>query len=875
VTTGTASVQTATERPASPPCADGWSLAGTLMLRINPTPGRRLSAPELRTALAALQTAEQRRAALREPACDALFALAGQADGRLRHQLLQLKRSVYNDRDAGPGPWPDVLPPIVTEWIESSERSLLARTAIRAGHAAFLAQERTALAEAMGSDPFQLSLALNSPQVLEAVLRYRRSPGQPSARDRKSERGLIQHYARAVLRVSPLSRLTAPGFAQWAPDGPRLDQASFDRRQARSVLSLDQPLLSAVVNGILTAPDAAGADGQGVPGRLARNPMLRIEGDRIRFYHHTPQARRMLGAVLNEGLAVLLRLTELGPMPAETLAAHAAARLGLSQQAAGSLVAAAAKAQILVPAPVLDEQDPDLLATAEAEFAAAHPEPRELLGRLRDGLDLAARGSLTERIAAFNRIAAAGKRLNALSSAPVQLRVNEDYLLEPRRVSSDGYQAALADLSAVARLYHAFDRHHDIRALLTRVFVDRFGPGGQVSLLDHAPELVAAVRLRQSRLDETTAADYGPADGSLAALLHLRSEAVTALAARLTGARGEPEVNCEPGWLAGLAATLPERFARGGASYAMLVQPVAGRLVINGCYPGHGQLTTRFLGRCGQFDGERELLRGRLEALYGSDGHALAEDRGLHGSNLNFRRPVITRTMTAQDWADARLVHDPAADTLVLLDGDGAPVRVLSLGMKWIDAQPAPLLLAVWLHGPSLVAFDPVERAHRTRADRGAQADATAAYPRLVAGHCVLQRRRWYPGADLPAPAQPADEAADLIAVTAWRARHDVPEQIVIKTPLWTPRLVREDDEQQDAAAKDRIQQMVAERQREKPQYVDLASALMVRVLPKLVERRKLGYFEEALPAVRTGVRAAEWVVELDRRPARPHGDAA
>jgi hypothetical protein len=139
----------------------------------------------------------------------------------------------------------------------------------------------------------------------------------------------------------------------------------------------------------------------------------------------------------------------------------------------------------------------------------------------------------------------------------------------------------------------------------------------------------------------------------------------------------------------------------------------------------------------------------------------------------------------------------------------------------------------------------------------------------------VLQRRRWYPGADLPAPAQPADEAADLIAVTAWRARHDVPEQIVIKTPLWTPRLVREDDERKDAAARDRIQQLVAERQREKPQYVDLASALMVRVLPKLVERRKFGYFEEALPAVRTGVRAAEWVVELDHRPTRPDGSAA
>lgn len=873
--TGTAPSPIPTDCSAHPPRGGGWSLADTLMLRINPTPGRRLAGPELRTALGALHAAERRRAALAEPACDALFALAGEAEGRLRHQLLHLKRSVHNGRDPGPGPWPQELPPIVTAWIEASERSLLARTAIRTGHAAFLAQERAALAEAMAGDAFQLSLALNSPQVLDAVLRYRRSPGQPSARDRKSERGLIQHYARAILRVSPLSRFTAAGFARWSPDGPRLDQTAFDRRQARSVLTLDQPLFSALANGILTAPDAVGADGQAFPAVLARNPMLRIESDRIRFYHHSAQARRMLGAVLNDGLAVLLRLTELGPMPAGTLAEQAAVRLGLAPRAAVALVAAAAKAQILVPAPVLDEQHPDLLGAAGDAFAANHSEARELAGRVRDALDLAARGSATERIAALTRIEAAGKQLNTLSSAPAHLRVNEDYLLEPRPVARDGYEAALADLSAAARFYHAFDRHHDARALLTRVFVDRFGPGGQAGLLDHAQELVAAVRMRQSRLDEATAAEFGPADGSLAALLRLRADASAALASRLTAAQGEPELACEPDWLAGLAAGLPERFARAGASYVMLVQPVAGRLVVNGCYPGHGQLTTRFLGRRGPGDGDPALLRRRLHALYGADGHALVEDRGLHGSNLNHRMPVLERAMTTRDWADARLVHDPAEDRLLLLDADGAPIRVLSLGMKWIDAQPAPLLLAVWLHGPSLVAFDPVERAHRARADWDPQAAATAAYPRLVAGNCVLQRRRWYPGADLPAPAQPADEVADLIAVTAWRARHDVPEQIVIKTPLWAPQLVREDDEQQDAAARARIQQMVAERQREKPQYVDLASALMVRVLPKLVERRRLGFFEEALPAVRTGVHAAEWAIELDHLPVRPRGSAA
>ncbi|MFD0574080.1 hypothetical protein ACFQ0T_38790 [Kitasatospora gansuensis] len=53
-------------------------------------------------------------------------------------------------------------------------------------------------------------------------------------------------------------------------------------------------------------------------------------------------------------------------------------------------------------------------------------------------------------------------------------------------------------------------------------------------------------------------------------------------------------------------------------------------------------------------------------------------------------------------------------------------------------------------------------------------------------------------------------------------------------------------------------------RSREKPQYLDLGSALMVRVLPKFLERRGPGFFEEALPGVRSGVTAGEWLLEYD-----------
>jgi hypothetical protein len=126
----------------------------------------------------------------------------------------------------------------------------------------------------------------------------------------------------------------------------------------------------------------------------------------------------------------------------------------------------------------------------------------------------------------------------------------------------------------------------------------------------------------------------------------------------------------------------------------------------------------------------------------------------------------------------------------------------------------------------------------------------------------VVQRRRWYPGADFTAAldeaagAAPDREAGQLMSLTRWRADHDVPEEVMIKSPLMGTLNHGDPDETRG---------YVAGRRRAKPQYVDLASALMVRVLPRLLRRRGESYLEEALPGVRRGVRALEWVVEFDR----------
>ncbi|HWB35522.1 MAG TPA: hypothetical protein VHA75_05795, partial [Rugosimonospora sp.] len=252
----------------------------------------------------------------------------------------------------------------------------------------------------------------------------------------------------------------------------------------------------------------------------------------------------------------------------------------------------------------------------------------------------------------------------------------------------------------------------------------------------------------------------------------------------------------------------------------------------------------------------------RIRRHYGSPGTRLVEDHGLHRSNINHRIPLLDDRIGGDDWIGVRLVHDPAADRLAVLDRDGAPLRVMGLGMKWIELQPAALTLAVWLHDTGRVAFDPTGRRHAERVDWSPGQHPTVGYPRVTAGRVVLQRRRWYPGVDLPAAVEPVDEAEYLLAVTAWRAANDVDEEVVLKTPLGMP---SSQDVAEDGVT-GQLSRYLNARRREKPQYVDLTSALMVRVLPKLLERRGPGYVEEALPGVRTGAHAIEWALEFDRR---------
>ncbi|MFF7632969.1 hypothetical protein ACFZB9_07430 [Kitasatospora sp. NPDC008050] len=865
------------------------------MVRVNPLPGRRLGTADLTAAITALTEAEQLCAALGDAACAELFDLAARATGRELRPVLELKRAVYNQRSPKPSAAGRGWPAATSAWLAARQRGDLARSVLTTGYESCLAEERAALAEAVAAEPFQLSLALSSPGVLAAVRRYARSAGRPSKQDRKSERGILQHLARAMVRTSPLARFTAVGFASWSEQGTALDRVTFQRRRAHAILSLDRALFSALVEGLLptdgvpgavtgvpgtvsavagavtgvpgTATAVAGA-ATGVPGTVTdvagteptvrRNPSLRSTQDAVRFRRRDGSQIRVLSTPLTPQLVTLLDLLALGPVAPAGLSRALADRLRCTAQEAAQMVRAAREAQILVPGPVLDEQAADPLPAARDLLCGLDPVAAAQVAEVATSLARLPQATVAQRVALLNRLDAAQERLTERGSRPGRLRVNEDYVLDPIEVAAGDHRQALGDLARVAEFAALFDRHHELRALACSLFVERFGPGASVPLVDHAAGLVEALRCGEARIGEPGGED-GPRDGSTAQLLKLRATAVRTIAERIARHRAEQpqaeELALEPGLLAELASALPERFRRSSASYGLAVQPVAGsRLVLNGCFPGHGLLGMRFLGADRDLGGRAaESIAKRATALFSADGVEPCEDRGLHGFNINHRIPLLERTVTPEGWLGIRLAHDPVRDELVLLDAAGSRVRPVTLGMRWQELHPAPLRIAMLLADTSPVAVDSFGWEKPPAAD---PPHRTVATPRLTVGQVILQRRRWYPGADFPCAPAPEGAAEHLVDLTAWRAVHRVPAEIVIKTGPDPAALAR-------ALASGSY----PEHQRaQKPQYADLASALTVRALPRFLDRRSpSSYLEEALPGVHRGRHAVEWVIEFDR----------
>jgi hypothetical protein len=835
------------------------------MLRVNPMLRRRLADPDLAHLLEEAVVLERAAAALGEAASDDLFALIPTCHESIRGRVLALRRDIHNGRDRTGHATTDLtieLPASVARWSDNHRRLQACHAQLRLVVDGALARERSTLRERLGEGDFLTTLAQSAPGVYDAACRYR-NRGAVDSKDRKAERALLQYLTRAMVRTSPYGRFTAVGLAEPDPTGLALDEVTPGT--ASPQVEVDRALFDYVMGGLV--PEVADP-------LIALPPTARVGDDRITFFQVGPDAIRRLSAPMSPQTRVLVEVLDLGPCRRSALAAVMTERLGLGQTAADRLVGVALGLGLLVTAWRGDDFVAEPVEEALRDLASAGVDRvphglrqfRNHLNRLggedhEDHEDKTV--GPTGRIAVNRQLDTLGDELSRLARRPAKLMVNEDFVLDPLLVDPGLHRCALDDLGAVTELLWAFDRMHVVRALVAAEVVAQFGPGGRVPLVQHAEALVRAVYQRERVLAEQPDASVGPADGSLEMLTKVRREAMTALHAGLTGTE---DACWSAGDLCGLVAAVPDRFRLDPASYGIVVQPNGADLVFNDTYAGHGPMVSRFL-HADQIRGGTSIarLRTRMQALHGA-GVRLLEDRGCHALSINAHPPILDETLDVDGWRGLQLAHDIGTDTVSIVDAAGTPIKLLALGAQLPELFPYPVRLATWLCSSGRVALDITGNLHRRRYPAEPPA-TTIAYPRLRVGKVVLSRRRWYPGADFPTRTDSADDVEHLVAMTRWRARNAVPAEVILKSLFDGPTLW---ENLSGTESRDRFFEL---RRQSKPQYVDLASALMTRVLPRLMERRPPGCIEEALPTAATGGHACEWMVELARPAGQLHFD--
>ncbi|MFG3052553.1 hypothetical protein ACGFZP_16565 [Kitasatospora sp. NPDC048239] len=678
--------------------------------------------------------------------------------------------------------------------------------AVAAAHPQALREERAALRAALADPALRAPLIAAAGRADRAVERFL-STGEDEA-------AALDQLLRATVPSGPPGAHTTVAAVHWAEEGAAMDRTRLDPPAARTTLAVDRAMLATVVDLLLAeAPAPAGpAVGPAAgPAALRVNPTLRSTPAQARFHRRDGDQLRLIGTPLTRRVRTLLRLLELGPLPRAALVRELATALEVEESAAEAFTEEAVRLQLLLPAAAFGA--PETAGAAAALLAGPRPEAAKVLAAVQDRLDAATGAGPQERTRALTGLAEDRAALNRLLPYPVPLPVAEESVSAPVAVAAGRHRSALDDLGPVLEYAAAFDPTHEARALLTAAFTERFGRGARVRLHVHAEDLVTMVARRAQLLTGATAADFGPADGSLTGLLRLRSAARHRLAERIgagraagraAGRREEvEEVQVDPAWLAALVDGLPERFRSRPGRYAVAVEPLGDGLAVRGFHPGGG------------------VLADRLPRPSAPD------------------QPGPTGLIDPSGWLRLVLAHDPDRDELALLDEDGAAVAAHRPAPARPGLLAAPLRIAWWLGGTGRLRPDPL-------GDAAALARDTIALPRLRAGRVLLQGRRWYPGAGLP-----AGHGAELIgALTRWRSVHGVPEQVLLAGPA----LPGDDPDGVYGPATADF----------RPRYADLSSALLADTVRALPDG---GHLEELPTGVQDGVRDLHWLVEYGRTP--------
>lgn len=875
---------------------DVIAIEGHLLFRFNNVAFSPLAeeGSELLRAVDELLRLERWEQAHKQAICHKLYeAFARASDKEASRPLLNLKRDIFGDRDTKVSAevalalCPD---DALAEWYRGRARRAELITRLTPLYEQGLTQERQRLRQLLGQPRFMQACIVSSASMYDAVRSYTGTPVEKhDGRRRKMEYSLLQYLTRAVYRTSPYSFYTSVALGLW--DGPDASSLPLRVGSTRAVqVEANHAVTRRLLDALVKRPELAShleyrlSDGlRVVDGRLAFDISVDDPVNQPRVYG-TTQKRGSLP--LTATLVALRKWLESSPggcrPHAAIVEALSAAVKGASREQVRAYVDSLITAGLLRPSVPLPEQTTPIAAEAGAFLRKL---PQELAQRAADllgavtgihdgfsGMDAAARSGAMRALE--------GHWKNAFELVGAQAPANTPLLYEDTalpgvlRLDSAPWSKPVEDLRALVDVLGSlYDPSHVLKALVCDEFVRRYGAGGVCTDIDSFIELAPQLYTRWFEIAlRALPQELASRHPHLATLRTVRARLTEHLLSRLS----EPEeISIDPAFLRELAAAIPPELTADWSAYSAFVQPevVGGRverLVVNHLYNGLGQYASRFLPLLGEE--ALGVVRQCIDRFFPQE-HIVAGVRPVVGFNANLH-PRMARTDVALDahappealrLSELVLAHDTALNQVVLRKaGTGQPVTMLYSGFLITYLLPPKLSFLASLGGNGPLTFGFHNAADARLGPEGRR--QLRHFPRVTYGGVVLFRRRWHvPAALMPRQGPAETEAAYFTRLNQWRLSQGLPEECFLRS--------RAAEAEQGVKPEEWAQQLA--KTREKAQYLDFRSCLLVRLLAKWLRDNEQAdlVLEEVLPAVSRSVvetsegrHATEAVIELSRR---------
>ncbi len=800
----------------------------------------RLSAPDLSRSvdeLLALETSIQGDLAV---ASATLYRLVGGAERPQRKQLISLRRDLYNLRPPSTARLERALVGVADE--DASALRLFASRIrrLRELEAAFeedfrsvLPRVRESFQALLRNASFRTALALSSTSLYRNLTRYESGGSNPTARDRKVERGLLRYYTRVAAKATPFSTFCTvlPVRPVVGTDVGGSIRIKGDVGRKRIFVRLNKRLYGTFFSILERRPGIR----QHLNVRL--NSTARSNGDGRIVYLASIGGREVFQRlVAGEALA---RITERLEEERTTTLGELTGIIASDSSFDASPEEAAAFLERLVEIGLLRldagvrEQDTDW----DIPFGAflentGDPHAREVAAFLRFARECSERYQNVPEGERSDRINELGDALAAtLSSidAPAPGRTIPFY--------EDATADAVVEISIDKRSGEAFEALKEwiqrTRVLawpraevatMRRFFQQHYGPGVEsVPLLTFYEDYY---RLHFKQHLERVAQggrqdDYNSGNPLGLAIIDEISEGRRRLAAlmqrRWVNSRESEVIDLDGRDLDAALRDVPSDsgVAFSASAFAVLGEDVEGEAIIvlkdGGYAAGYGKFFSRFLYMLPLE--VTEEIRAQNEAL---SEDFLAEICGDANHNANLHPPLLPWAISYPTGSGADVgptlrcselsvepdPHDPDA---LCLRHAATGKRVSPVDLGFLNPRLRPPLYQLLIHFMPPVAFGPLlpghppgpfpepERGTSEGTTNGAEVLATAGTdppepsitvrPRITfRRQLVLARRQWrVPDVLLPQLRPEESSASFFLRVNRWRAEHDIPERVYLK----------------------------------------------------------------------------------------------